>query len=215
MSPPLEIMAATVNNLAPAASPESPVFRIVRTFCLDDIDINFYSKSKTQSEEFFCHKDPRRPLFRLSWEYGTTESLPNALSAYLVSVSQDATVKSFRLIANDAEGVHLGCAKFGQFTLSKGKGLGVTELCKYSGPRPASSPPTRWRLVLDFEYYGVAPVVASSAIPPRLQFQKDFLQLLKTGDQADVVFLVKGVKIKAHKDDGGLRKSNDLTLKGF
>jgi len=192
-------MAATVNNPASSASPELPVFRIVRTFCLDNIDKDFFNKSKTLSEKFFCHKDPHRPLFYLSLWYGKKESRPNDFSAYVIAESREVTVKSFKIIAYDADGVQIGTSKWSQLDMSEEDGLGVSELCKYQGPSPASSPPTSWRLLLDFEYYGVAPVVAVSVTPPRLQLQKDFLQLLKVCDQADIVFLVRGVKIPAHK----------------
>jgi len=57
-----------------------------------------------------------------------------------------------------------------------------------------------WRLIIDFVYRILPKQSAITTVDqPKLRFQEEFSQLLDSGKQSDVTFVVQGEMIKAHK----------------
>jgi len=56
-----------------------------------------------------------------------------------------------------------------------------------------------WRLVIDLVYFALPDHSSVIADQPKLRLQEEFGQLLESGEESDVTFIVQGEKIKAHK----------------
>jgi len=172
-------------------SSNAPIFRVTRTFCLEDIDVKYAVDGTRISEKFFCHKDPQQPLFKL---------VINVLGVFLSPVTRKTQFLSRIFLVFDHNGNKIAESKEGAHSIEKGEGRGVEELKRYLGYGS-----TTWRLFLELEYRGLEEPAKDHSAPKKcscnckMQLQNDFIQLLETGHQADVTFDVQGVKIGAHK----------------
>ena len=178
--------------------PTAPVFRTNNTLCLSNLKFKFASREKIEDvyEQFFCPKDPYPSRYSLSIAYGSARQ-PKCLSAFITFTDRKVIIRSKRIQVFDEETGALihECSSELQKHVKKNVPYGWRDFAVFDSLTNSST----WMLVCEFEYFGTVPVIKTPESPPTTRFQKEFLRLLETGDQADVTFNVQGVKIKAHK----------------
>lgn len=184
-------MAETVSKIDSPTS-DVPLFRCSHTVFVDDVE-NKLSEGTLIKSEFFCARDPQKAVFQLRLrgrENGTKFSI------HLVSVDRDVNFKLMNFRFYNAHGDFIGtvASRAGRI-FKKGQAAGFNDTSKIDDSKGTDS----WKVLLEFEYYGVASTPSRQPAVAPSQFQRDFLKLFETGDQADVSFNVQGEVIPAHK----------------
>ena len=172
-------------------------YRLTRAFCFNDIRSKFSKREKLSTDTFYCQYDPFPTDFRFDVKFGGEEGGNFGVS--LAPVSRDTTLTSVQVNLYDDRNTPLATVGFREVCrFEKTRSRWWSKMHKFDATSDSAS---SWRIVIDFTYVALpVPAAFPSAVDlPNLRLQKQFSQLLDSGDQSDVTFVVQGEKLKAHK----------------
>jgi len=194
-----EPTSAALNLKASGVSGSSnTTYRISRTIHLDNISSKFSNRVTIFSDEFFSQHDPHPIIFRFLITFGG-ETAGAYLGAYVDAVSQDAIITFIKISTYNSLSSLISTKRHGNENIvPKGMQIGFQKLLKCEAAAASAS----LRMVFEFEYEAVSTDIAK--LKPlssdcKTRFHNEFRRLLESGKNSDVVFLVDGEKIKAHK----------------
>jgi len=169
-------------------------YRLTHAICFDDITTKCSETEVVLTESFYCPHDPLPTNFRLVLDFGDFKE--GYLGVFLKPVSRDVTLTSLRYELLDDRCEVLEAYEIEEpDEYKKLKRRGFAEFYNFNATQNVAS---SWRLIIDFVYVAAQPVV-TTAVQPILRLQEELSQLLDSGKESDISFVVQGEKIKAHK----------------
>lgn len=187
MSASSETSSLTVTNLRN---------RLAQTLYVQDVKSKIARRKTVKSSFFFCHQHPELAFFQIFLKFEA-----NKLHIYIRVFGQDVRFHSIQyklfnkegsllrerstgptpIISEDGDTADWGYANFHEFEPN-----GITE-------------ETDWKVVCVLDYHSEFAEKPSSEDPPLSQLQTDYLDLFESATDANVTFVVKGERIKAHR----------------
>merc|ERR1712212_1181015 len=186
-------------------------YRLTRTLHFDNIRSKFAERKVVLTENFYCQHDPVPTNFNFEIRFGKTDEEDvadeDSFQVFLRAVSRDTTVTSYRIELFDDRFKLLKDWKVEKpVVIKQMTGKGKNSLHKFDATSESAS---SWRLIIDFVY--IASPEQSAVTPadrrnqpltpdqPQLRLQGEYSQLLDSGNDSDVTFVVQGERIKAHR----------------
>jgi len=165
--------------------------------CFRDVWSNFDSKQVVKSQEFCCRDDPQPTLFYLEVHFGVQGT--NILSPFISSIGEDVSYQKQKVVLFDERWKSIRVAVCDDSgVLKKNFRVGWPEFYSIR-PCNGNRPIVKWHLIFEFEYVGAKSKPTLSSTSPDPALHHDLGKLLTSQLHADVIFLVEGESIAAHK----------------
>jgi len=164
-----------------------------KTLSITDVGSKFKTKEVVKSTKFCCQDDPQLVTFIFEVMFG--EEVDGFVSVYVGPTNKSITLTMDRFTLYDVKGAVLETSHgVINDNTDTGEFYGLSKFYSFN-----SAEAVNWRFSCEVEYKAVSQAVAptNSCLST---LQNDFLTLLKSPNNADVTFLVKHNRIKAHRD---------------
>ena len=185
-------------------SESEQVFWTGTVMTVRNVGSKFMAKQIIQSEDFCCQHDPHPQTFKLELDFGKTKI--GFLGAQIKRSVERGDVRRIKITVVDVEGFVLKAKCSDYANNYEWNFAAFNEWAKfYEVANPGA---VAWKITCELEYkifvpsipnYGSGSSTKQPYFPSDDGLQGDYLKLLQNGNNADVCFSVKGVKIKAHK----------------